>query len=123
MSEVEDNFGGYSEPEDINEIKDHKVQENIRSSHFTDNQIRVYFAATGSAVAKKKRIEHIIKESIYHLKVKIFGNERLGHSSFIQLKWTAMQLKVSSNCRIKVWTQRFNTFQDFLPRTLWIAGA
>ena len=34
-----------------------------------------------------------------------------------------MQLKVSPYCRIKVWVQRFNTFQDYLPRTLWIAGA
>ena len=32
-------------------------------------------------------------------------------------------MKVSSNRIIKVWTQHFNTFQDYLPRILWIAGA
>ena len=67
-------------------------------------------------------MDYIIQESIYHLKVKIFGNERLGLSSFIQLKQTATQLKISSDCNIKKWSQRFNTFQDYLPRCLWIAG-
>ena len=123
VSEVENDYEGYLDPEDVDEIKDYKIQVNIRSTYTTDNQIRVYFGASGTAAAKKERIEHIIQESIYHHKVKIFGNERLGLSSFIQLKRTATQLKVSSNCRIKVWIQLFNTFQEYLSRTLWIAGA
>ena len=90
VSEVESDYGKYVDPEDVNEIKDCKVQVNIRATYTTDNQIRVYFAASGLAAAKKKRIEHIIQESIYHLKVNIFGNEHLGLSSFIQLKRTAM---------------------------------
>ena len=84
VSEVESDYGKYVEPEDVEEIKDHKIQDNIADTYTTDNQIRVYFAASGSAAAKKKRIEHIIQKSIYHLKVKIFGNESLGLLSFIQ---------------------------------------
>ena len=37
---------------------------------------------------KKMKITHIIQEYMYHLELKIFGNERLGRSSFIQLKGT-----------------------------------
>ena len=123
VSEVESDYDKYAEPEDVEQIKSHKIQDDIATKYTTEAQVRTYFAATGAAADKKTRIEHIIQESIYHLKVKIFGNERLGLSSFIQLKRTAMQLKVSPHCRIKVWVQRFNTFQDYLPRTLWIAGA
>ena len=103
VSEVESDYDKYAEPEDVEEIKNHKVQVDILKEYTTDDKIRTYFAATGAVAVKKKRIKHIIQESIYQLKVNIFGNERLGLSSFIQLKPTAMQLKVSSNCRINVW--------------------
>ena len=32
-------------------------------------------------------------------------------------------MKVGPNCDIKSWSKRFNTFQEFLPRCLWVAGA
>ena len=32
-------------------------------------------------------------------------------------------MKVGANCDIKKWSQRFNTFQDYLPRCLQITGA
>ena len=34
-----------------------------------------------------------------------------------------MPLKVSPSCKVKAWCQRFNIFQDYLPRCIWIVGA
>ena len=100
------------------------VRRYVQAEFNTDDKIRSYFAVNGSAAYKKRQIEHIIQvqESIYHLKVKIFGNKRLGLSSFIQLKQTIMQMKVTHSLKIKAWCQRFDTFQTYLPMTLWLAG-
>ena len=57
VSEVESDYGKYVDPEDVDEIKDHKVQINIRATYTTDNQTRVYFAASGLAAAKKKKVK------------------------------------------------------------------
>ena len=32
-------------------------------------------------------------------------------------------MKVGPGCNIKTWSIQFNTFQDFLPRCLWVAGS
>ena len=32
-------------------------------------------------------------------------------------------MKIGPGYNIKTWSKRFNTFQDFLPRCLWVAGA
>jgi len=121
VSKVEDDFEGYSEPEDVLELKDYKIREEIQAMN--DNQIRTYVAANGAAQMKKLRIKHIIQEAIHCLKIKIFGNERLGLQSYVQLKRTMTTMKIGSKCDVKKWSQRFNTFQDYLPRCLWIAGA
>ena len=60
VSDVEANFEGYSEAADVDELKDHKIREDIHNTCTTGNQIRTYFAATGDAAMKKKRVEHII---------------------------------------------------------------
>ena len=100
VSDVKADFKGYSKADDVNKLMDHKIYEDIRNACTTDNQIMVYFAASGNAAMKKKRAEHIIQASIYQL-IKILGNEQLGLSSFIQLKQTATQLKISSNYNVK----------------------
>ena len=73
--------------------------------------------------SKIVRVEYIIREAIHRLKIQIFGNERFGLQSFIQLKRTMTAMKIGNECKIQTWSKRFNTFQDFLPRYLWIAGA
>ena len=32
-------------------------------------------------------------------------------------------MKIWPGCNIKAWSKQFNTFQDFLPRCLWVTGA
>ena len=34
-----------------------------------------------------------------------------------------MQMKVTQSLKIKAWCQRFDTFQNYLSMTLWLAGA
>ena len=34
-----------------------------------------------------------------------------------------MKISANCNCNVKKWSQRLNTFQDYLPRCLWITGA
>ena len=72
---------------------------------------------------KKIRVEHIIKEAIHRIKIQVFGNEKFGLQSFIQLKQTMSAMKIGPGCNIKTWSKQFNTFQDFLPRCLWVTGA
>ena len=64
-----------------------------------------------------------MQESIHRLKIKIFRNECLGLSTFIQLKRTMIRMKIGSKCNIKKWSLQFNNYQDYLSRCLWIAGA
>ena len=72
---------------------------------------------------KKLRVVHIIQEAIHRIKIQVFGNEKFGLQSFIQLKRTMSAMKIGPGCNIKTWSKRFITFQDFLPRCLWVAGA
>ena len=110
MSNVEEKFEGYSVVEDIDEIHHHYLRAEIRAEFDLDDKIRTYFAGSGTAPYKKKQIEHIIQESVYHLKIKIVGDKRLGLYNFIQLKQTVSQMKVTQSLKIKAWCQRFNTF-------------
>ena len=84
--------------------------------------LEVYFNA-GTAAQKKKKTTHIIQECMYHLKLKIFGNETLGRSSFIQLKRTIRNMKISPQLGVAAWSERFDAFQLYLPITLWDAGS
>ena len=34
-----------------------------------------------------------------------------------------MQMKLTQSLKIKAWCQRFDTFQTYLPMTLWLAGS
>ena len=86
------------------------------------SEVAILLTIESEFTLRQHELQQQRRKELNILSRKVFGNERLGLSSFIQLKRTATQLKVSSNCRIKMWSQRFNTFQDYLPRTLWIAG-
>ena len=50
-------------------------------------------------------------------------NEQLGLSSFIELEHTMAQIKITPTYSVKAWNKRFTTFQDYLPRCLWVARA
>jgi hypothetical protein len=107
----------------INKIEDQRIRAEIRAECPTDNAISVYFGDNANAARKRLKITHIIQECMYHLKLKIFGNERLGRSSFIQLKRTINNMKISPQLGVAAWSKRFDTFQLYLPMTLWDAGA
>jgi hypothetical protein len=100
-------FENYSDAEDIDLIADNRIRDEIRAACPDDHTVDVYFNA-GTAAQKRMKITHIIQECMYHLKLKIFGNERLGRSP---------QLGVAA------WSKRFDTFQLYLPMCLWDAGA
>ena len=68
VSNVEANFEGYTEVEEIEEIHYHRIREEIRVEYDTDDKTRSYFVATALAPYKKRQIEHIIQDIIYHLK-------------------------------------------------------
>jgi hypothetical protein len=55
------------------------------------------------------------------VKIKIFGADRLGLSSYIQLRRCAWQMRVTS-VGICAYDTRLSDFQEYLPRCLWIAG-
>jgi hypothetical protein len=122
VSNVETAFESYEDAEDIDKIEDQKIRDEIRTDCPDDATIEAYFTA-GTAAQKKKKITHIIEECMYHLKLKIFGNEALGRSSFIQLKRTIRNMKISPQLGVAAWSKRFDTFQLYLPMCLWDAGA
>ena len=74
------------EVECVDKIHDHSIRLDICSIYNTNDKIRSYIVANGSAAYNKERLDHIIGGSINHLQVKVFGNECLWISSFIQLK-------------------------------------
>ena len=122
VSNVETAFESYEDAEDIDKIADSRIRDEIRDACPDDATIDVYFNA-GTAAQKRVKISHIIRECMYHLKLKIFGNERLGRSSFIQLKRAIRNMKISPQLGIAAWSKRFDTFQLYLPMCLWDAGA
>ncbi|OEU21421.1 hypothetical protein FRACYDRAFT_235044 [Fragilariopsis cylindrus CCMP1102] len=122
VSNVETAFEGYSDAEDIDLIEDQTIRDEIRDDCPDDATIDAYFNA-GNAAQKRKKITHIIRECMYHLKLKIFGNETLGRSSFIQLKRSIRNMKISPQLGVAAWSKRFDTFQLYLPMCLWDAGA
>ncbi|OEU11608.1 hypothetical protein FRACYDRAFT_244725 [Fragilariopsis cylindrus CCMP1102] len=122
VSNVETAFENYPDAEDIDLIEDQRIKDDIRVECPDDATIAVYFNA-GTAAQKRKKITHIIQECMYHLKLKIFGNEMLGRSSFIQLKRTIRNMKISPQLGVAAWSKRFDTFQLYLPMCLWDTGA
>ena len=48
----------------------------------------------------------------------IIGNEQLGRSSFIELKRTIANMKISPQLGVAAWSKRFDTFQLYLPMCL-----
>ena len=122
-NKFEESYKAYAQPDDIEKIHNHRVCSEVLAEYDTNDKVRTYFAATGSVAYKKSRVKHIIDESIYHLKVKIFGHERLRLSRFVQSKQTANQMKVAQSMKISSWCEQFDTFQTYLPMCLWLAGA
>ena len=130
LSTVESDYRTFKDKTDIPLLCDYKIQGEILAKYPSDDQIITYFGnsaavgvVVGDAQCKKIRVEHIIREAIHRIKLLIFGDERLGHKSFIQLKRTMTSMKIGPNCDIKSWSKRMNTFQEYLPNTLWVAGA
>jgi len=124
LSKVEKDYREvYSEPEDVELLTDYKIQEEVLAKYTTDNEVRTYFGDAGTAAVKTVRVEHIIRETIHRLKIQIFGNEKYGLQSFIQLKRTMTSIKIGNEMKIQQWSKRINQFQEYLPRCLWIAGA
>ena len=124
LSKVEKDYKeNYSEPEDVELLNDYKIREEILSKYTTDAEIHQYFGEAGPAAMKVVRVEHIIREAIHWLKIQIFGNEKYGLQSFIQLKRTMTSMRIGNGVKIQQWSKRMNTFQDYLPRCLWVAGA
>ena len=114
----------YVKSEDVSLLDDYKIQGEILAKYITDDQVRIYFTeGRGDPACKKFRVEHIICEAIHRIKIQIFGNEKFGLQSFIQLKRTMNGMRIGPNCDVKSWSKRFNTFREFLPRCLWVAGA
>ncbi|OEU07148.1 hypothetical protein FRACYDRAFT_251631 [Fragilariopsis cylindrus CCMP1102] len=122
VSNVETAFESYEDAEDIDKIEDLTIRDEIRDEYPDDATIEAYFTA-GTAAQKRMKITHIIRECMYHLKLKIFGNETLGRSSFIQLKRSIRNMKISPQLGVAAWSKRFDTFQLYLPMCLWDAGA
>jgi len=124
LSKVEKDYKEvYSEPDDVELLSDYKIREEILDEYTTDNEVRIYFGDGGTAAVKVMRVQHIIREAIHRLKIQIFGNEKYGLQSFIQLKRTMTSMKIGNGIKIQQWSKRINTFQDYLPRCLWVAGA
>ena len=120
---MEKYFELYTEVEYIDMIHDHRIRGNICAEYDTDNKIISYSADNISAGYKRNHFDHIIVENIYYLKVEAFANERLKLSSFIQVKQTIAQIKISPSFGIMAWSKRFDTFQIYLPLRLWVVGA
>ena len=125
LSQVERDYKtNYVEPEDVSLLDDYKIQKEIREKYTTDDQIRTYFTdGGGDPACKKLRVDHIIHETIHRFKIQVFGNETFGLKSFIQLKRTMNGMRIGPNCDVNSWSKKFNTFQEFLPRCLWVAAA
>jgi hypothetical protein len=114
-------FEKAKDKKDIDSFKNPKVKQSIRTKTSSqDGEIVKYFDDNDSAY-NNNRLEDTINECIYHLKIKIFGADRLGLSSFIQLKRVARQMKVTFS-GIRSYDTRLSDFQEYLPRCLWIAG-
>jgi hypothetical protein len=103
---------------DIDSFKNPDVKENIKE--YTHEDIIMYFDENEPAYTNN-RLEDTIDESIYHLKIKIFGADRLGLSSYIQLRRCARKRRVTS-AGIRAYDSRLSDFQEYLPRCLWSAG-
>ena len=86
LSKGEGKFELYVELECIDMISDHTVKIKIYSLYNTDDKIRLYFRDEDLMLYKVDHLDDIIRELIYHLKVKFFGNEHLWQSSFVQVK-------------------------------------
>ena len=114
VSNVGAAFESYSIATDVTLIEDQRIRLEIAVECPTDHAIGVYFSNAANAARKKMKITNIIQECMYHLKLKIFGNERLGRSSFIQLKRTVANMKISPQLGVAAWSKRFDTFQLYI---------
>lgn len=71
VSKVKSDYNEYKEKDNINKIRD---------------KISMYFKNTDIYVYKDEHLYNIISKCLYHLKVKIFGEDQFGLSSYIKLK-------------------------------------
>ena len=59
VSNIKENFKVYSGVDDIDKMKCHRIQQDIRENYITDDWTRIYFAYTENTATKKKRIAYI----------------------------------------------------------------
>ena len=104
LSKVEKDYKEvYSKPDDVELLTDYKIREEILTKYTTDAEVRTYFGDGGAAAVKVVRVEHIIRKAIHRLKIQIFGNEKYGLQSFIQLKRTMTSMRIGNGVKIQQW--------------------
>jgi hypothetical protein len=69
-----------------------KDKNDIDSFQNPDVKLSIRQHSDGEIVNTNNRVEDTINECMYHLKIKIFGVDRLGLSSYIQLRRCARQM-------------------------------
>ena len=104
---------------DLDSFKYHEVRTRI-SKIGNNTEVKRYFDEEDK-LYEVNRCEDMINECMYHLKIKIFGADKLGLNSYIQLRRCVRAMKVTSQ-GIRAYDTRLSDFQDYLPRCLWIAG-
>ena len=114
-------FDRATDKNDIDSFKNPKVREAIKAKTSSqDGEIVRYFDDDDTAY-NNNRLQDTINECIYHLKIKYFGADRLGLSSYIQLRRVTRQMRVTL-LGIRAYDSRLSDFQEYLPRCLWQAG-
>ena len=76
-----------------------------------------YFGATNEAYLKD-----CLMEFMHVLKIKIFGDDIIGKSSYTKLRKQIRTTKVDMKKGIKRWDERIQELQTYLPDCLWEAG-
>jgi hypothetical protein len=104
---------------DIDSFKYHEVRTRI-SKIGNNTEVKKYFDEDDKTYENKRLID-TINECVYHLKIKIFGADKLGLNSYIQLRRTVRAMKVTTT-GIRAYDTRLSDFQDYLPRCLWASG-
>ena len=107
-------FEKATELEDINDFCNPETRLSIERLCNSEKEKKEYL--TGDA-HKGARVPDIINKCIYHLRLLIFGYDKLGQSSYIQLCRTIRQMKVTSS-GIHMYATRLVDYQKKISRCL-----
>ena len=87
-------------------VHGHRIRQNICAEYDTDDKIRLRFAGNVSVAYKKKQLDYIIGENIYHLKAIVSGNNNSKHYLDCPTCHNNTQEKVASQqkeeCNVKM---------------------